>query len=759
MTNNKIIKFTIVAAVIVALAVFLVFAGTEQVYASGEKEITSKEQLNSEDITIAVGQGGYAEQVVEKELPKAKRMYMNHTDGYQAVAQGKADAFIYDRDSLELAVENGLEGVRILDEDMDEANRIAVGISPVTSIEDLKGKLDTFIREKKEDGTLDDMYDRWVIKKEEEMPQIEPAKDPKIRLRVGTTGIVPPFSYYKDQKLCGYDIELAYRFAAWLGADLEFRTYDFGGMVTAAAAGEVDCLMSELNVTPEREEALEFSDILFEEYIGIMVRAPRAVSPEIRNYDDLAGKRVAMLTGAPFEELIKSRAPDVGSFTYYNNISDMLLALRSGRIDAFLNNNAIADLVINRNPDMALFPEELDNGVFGFAFAKGDKERDKWQAAIDSIPEKTVQETWEKWTGRDDAKKILPKQDWPGKNGTVKVAACDTIEPACYLGDNGQLAGFDIELILLAAKELDVHVEFTGMEFSSVLSYVQSGKALFGCGSIIATDERRETMDFAEYYPAAFVLIVRASSGDDKEASFFEKVKTSFEKNYIREDRWKMFLKGILVTVLITALAMIFGTALGFVLFLLCKDGGRIANAVTGAFGRLIQGMPMVVLLMILYYIVFKKIDIGGVMVSVIAFSMTFGLSVYGLLKVGVGAVDKGQYEAAYALGYSVNRTFFRIILPQALPHVMDSYRAETVSLIKATAIVGYIAVQDLTKIGDIVRSRTYEAFFPLIAIAVIYFGLEALFGFAVSRIFILSDPKTGMRRGVLKGVKLNDQD
>ena len=129
-------------------------------------------------------------------------------------------------------------------------------------------------------------------------------------------------------------------------------------------------------------------------------------------------------------------------------------------------------------------------------------------------------------------------------------------------------------------------------------------------------------------------------------------MKTSFEKNYIREDRWKMFLKGVLVTVLITALAMIFGTALGFVLFLLCKDGGRTANALTGAFGRLIQGMPMVVLLMILYYIVFKEIDIGGVMVSVIAFSMTFGLSVYGLLKVGVGAVDKGQYEAAYALGY-----------------------------------------------------------------------------------------------------------
>ena len=160
---------------------------------------------------------------------------------------------------------------------------------------------------------------------------------------------------------------------------------------------------------------------------------------------------------------------------------------------------------------------------------------------------------------------------------------------------------------------------------------------------------------------------------------------------------------------------------------------------------------------MILYYVIFGSVSISGVVVAVIGFTFTFGSSVFGLLKMGVGAVDIGQYEAAYALGYSNRRTFFKIILPQALPHVLPAYRGEIVSLIKATAIVGYIAVQDLTKMGDIVRSRTYEAFFPLIAVTIIYFVLEELVGLLVSRITINFDPKRRKAEKILKGVKIDD--
>lgn len=481
--------------------------------------------------------------------------------------------------------------------------------------------------------------------------------------------------------------------------------------------------------------------------------------PELTTYEELSGKTVSMLTGAPFEGLVSSFAPDVAEYTYYNNMPDMILALKQKKTDAILNNNAIVALAINRDKDIALFPKTLKESVFGIAFNKESPDYDTWQRAYDAIPKETIDDLWEKWTGTDDSVKVPTDQDWPGNGGTVTVAACDSLEPMSYLGKNGVVMGFDIDIVLLMAKELDVKVEFEPMEFASILSYVQSGKALMGVGSIIVTDERREAVNFVEYYPAAFQLVVRRAEVADSDMSFAQMIKSSFEKTFIREDRWKLFLKGFLTTLVITVMSVILGTALGFLVYLLCRNDNRIANCITGAAMWLVQGMPMVVLLMILYYIVFAKVSVDGVIVSIIGFTLTFASSVIGLLRIGVGAVDRGQYEAAYSLGYPDHRIFFRIILPQALPHVINAYKGEIVALIKATAIVGYIAVQDLTKVGDLVRNRTYDAFFPLIAIAVIYFALEGLIGAMIKRIDLRLDYRKSGKSPMLKGVKLNDKD
>jgi polar amino acid transport system substrate-binding protein len=150
--------------------------------------------------------------------------------------------------------------------------------------------------------------------------------------------------------------------------------------------------------------------------------------------------------------------------------------------------------------------------------------------------------------------------------------------------------------------------------------------------------------------------------------------------------------------------------------------------------------MPIVVLLMFLYYIIFGNTEVNGTVVAVIGFTLVFGAAVYGELCTGVGAVDKGQTEGALALGYGDLKAFYRVVLPQAIPHILPAYHGEIVALLKATAIVGYIAVQDLTRMGDIVRGRTYEAFFPLIAVAVIYFALIGAFTFLLNRIALKID-------------------
>ena len=596
----------------------------------------------------------------------------------------------------------------------------------------------------------------------------EALPDTKGTLRMAVDTSLLPFAYVKDNRVVGYDVDIAARFCEKNGYRLQVEQMDFAGILPAVQSGKCDFSACCITITEERAESVLFSSpnyhsgtvltVLKEQGIADATYATR---PEYTEYSDLSGKTVSMLTGAPFEELVKSKAPDVGEFTFFNSTPDMIEALKTHKTDVFLTNNAVGQLAINRNDDITLFPQSLQDGEFGIAFAKGDTRRDEWQAAFDEIPASEIEEAWDKWTGADDSIKTLPEQDWAGANGTVRVAACDTLEPMSYVGGDNELKGFDLEVILMVAKRLDMKVEFTGMEFSAILAAVQSGKADMGAGSIIITDERAQAVDFMEYYPAAFVLVVRSVMTSQEETatdgSILNGIRSSFDKTFIREDRWKLFAEGVGTTMLITLLAILFGTVLGFSVFMLCRGGNPAANLVTRFCLWLVQGMPMVVLLMILYYIIFGSVSISGIAVAVIGFTLTFGAAVLGLLKMGVGAVDNGQYEAAYALGYSDYRTFFTIILPQALPHVLPAYKGEIVGLIKATAIVGYIAVQDLTKMGDIVRSRTYEAFFPLIAVTIIYFVLEGLIGFFISRITVNLNPKRRRREDILKGVKTDD--
>ncbi|MBQ6909168.1 MAG: transporter substrate-binding domain-containing protein, partial [Synergistaceae bacterium] len=230
--------------------------------AQAQNIITSKAQLNAEGMKVATGEGSAAMLIIENELPKAELIYISTPQSYEEVKQGKIDACIEDRNMLELAVQNGLKGVKILDENMSETVKIAVGISRESKIKNLKDNINKFIAEIKADGTLNDMSTRWVVNKDYKMPEIKLNKNNN-KLIIGTTGIYAPYSFYKGTELAGLDIELAYRFAAWLDADIEFKVYDFAGLVTAAVTGKIDLAMSNLNITRERAEVIDFSDALF----------------------------------------------------------------------------------------------------------------------------------------------------------------------------------------------------------------------------------------------------------------------------------------------------------------------------------------------------------------------------------------------------------------------------------------------------------------------------------------------------------------
>jgi polar amino acid transport system substrate-binding protein len=183
-----------------------------------------------------------------------------------------------------------------------------------------------------------------------------------------------------------------------------------------------------------------------------------------------------------------------------------------------------------------------------------------------------------------------------------------------------------------------------------------------------------------------------------------------------------LVVSGIGVTVFISVFAAILGSLLGFGICMLRRSGNSLANGIALTFIRVMQGTPMVVFLMILFYIVFAKTGLDGVWIAIIGFGLNFAAYVSEMMRTGIESVDKGQMEAALALGYRKAHAFFKIVFPQAARHFLPVYQGEFISLVKMTSVVGYIAIQDLTKASDIIRSRTYEAFFPLISTAIIYF-------------------------------------
>ena len=478
------------------------------------------------------------------------------------------------------------------------------------------------------------------------------------------------------------------------------------------------------------------------------------------DFSALAGKRIAVQTGTTGGHLVEANIPNA-KIIYYDSQTDCLVALQKNKADAWCSEKPTVQYMMIDNPDLALLDGKLDENEFAAIFPKteaGQALRNQYSAFAEKLwADGTMQEIHDTWFGSDEEKRdVLDYEALPDFNGTLYMALDSSLVPFAYV-KNSRVIGYDVDIAARFCQEYGYRLKIVQLKFDGVLASVQSGKCDFASCGITVTEERAESVLFSSpnYHSGVVLAVLKGNEKDSEQnAGFWKGIRESFNKTFLREDRWMLFLTGVLITLLITVLSALLGTGLGFGAFMMCRKGNRAANAVTRFFMWLVRGMPMVVLLMILYYIIFGKSTINGIAVSVIGFTLTFGASVFGLLKMGVGAVDKGQYEAACALGYSNAQTFFGIILPQALPHVLPSYKGEIISLIKATSIVGYIAVQDLTRMGDIVRSRTYEAFFPLIAVTVIYFALEGLLGFLVGKIEINFDPKRRKAEDILKGLK-----
>ena len=226
------------------------------------------------------------------------------------------------------------------------------------------------------------------------------------------------------------------------------------------------------------------------------------------------------------------------------------------------------------------------------------------------------------------------------------------------------------------------------------------------------------------------------NSNTDLQPEFVQKL----YDNFVKDNRWKFLVDGLINTLIITLCSMVIGVFLGFLLAIIRVAHDKnvslpVLNIISKLYITIIRGTPVMIQLLIIYFVIFASVDIDKIIVAIIAFGLNSAAYVSEVVRSGIMSIDNGQFEAGKSLGLSFPTTMIHIILPQAFKNILPALGNEFISLLKETSISGYIGLADLTRGGDIIRSLTYEAFLPLIAVALIYLILVILLSAGVSKL------------------------
>lgn len=599
----------------------------------------------------------------------------------------------------------------------------------------LLARLNALIGELRRDGTLEDLRRRWFKR------DLGPYEEPDLPLpaggeplRIGVSATREPFSFVDpDGRVTGHDGELARILGQRLRRPVEFLNMKFLALIPALQAGKVDLIITGMTATEERRRSVDFTEPYFANAQVMLVRTGAGTAPAsgpLASLADLRGRRIGVLLGSA-HDTYATRNFTGSTILQYQTPADVALAVKSGKADAALYDAEPLREILRQEPGLAI----LGDPLFTFPVAAGFRPdntalRDQFNAFLADLRRQGIhQEMVTRWMERGGTRPVdLPH---PAPNGVLRVGVSDVGLPFTALQD-GRWVGFDIELCERFAAALGKSVQLSPLEFGSLIAALSSGKVDLIAASIYVTAERQEQVRFSDPYfemgTRVFVLrssLAGGSGAAGRPAGFLRRVADSFEANILREKRYRLIGDGLKTTLCISLGATLLGTGLGALVCWMRMSSNRVAGHAARLYIAVLRGTPVLVLLMLIFYVVFASVNVSPVLVAILAFALNFAAYSSEVFRSGIEGIDRGQMEAGIAMGFTRFGTFRFIILPQTVQRILPVYKGEFISLVKMTSIVGYIAVQDLTKAGDIIRSRTFDAFFPLVMVAVLYFGLS----------------------------------
>ena len=693
-----------------------------------------------------------------EQLGAVPEYYSDSASAIEAVRRGRVDGFMTTYSAARImARELGSDIFETLPVPKDV---FFAEIGAISMDSDIINSFNIFLSEIETDGILAEMQERWFggdADLDAPIPEI-PNNGENGILTVATSFDSMPYVFLgQGGEPTGFSAELALRFGAYLGKQTVIQDVDFGGLIPYIINGRADISIANMAITDERRESVLFSNPYVEEQHGILVL--RQFAPDTaRDYTWLAGKNIGGITGNIFDVVAESLG---ATPVYFTETSSALEDLHRGRIDAYMNDlsmvRVLETLPANTLLEVIPVPAEFFQAPMG-ALSMNQELIDRFDEFLAIVKaDGTIADMQARWLEVvPDLYAPMPEITLTGENGTIIVATTGTDLPFTYFGANNELKGYSIELITRFAEFEGLAINFQTMEFGGLIPYVVSGRADMAIGSVSITEERRQIVIFSEsIYDDTLGALVRKqvenipvvqeqTTGTQvlsppQRQTFFEWLETGIRRNLITDNRWRLIVSGLGVTMTISLLAQFFGTLFAGVVCCFLTRKNKLIKWIGNLYCGLINGTPVVVLLMITYYIIFGTSRMSNVLMAVFAFSMVTGAGVAQTLRGAIETIDPVEIEAARSIGFSAFRAFTTVTFPQAVRRALPAYTRGFVELVKATAIVGYIAIQDLTRAADIIRSRTFDAYFPLLLVALIYLTVTTvciqLFKFIVNKI------------------------
>jgi len=450
----------------------------------------------------------------------------------------------------------------------------------------------------------------------------------------------------------------------------------------------------------------------------------------IKTISDAQHARVGVMTGTTSGQLVSQRLPEAKVLSF-DNITDAFAALKSGQLDAVVIAYSTAILMRRTNPDFVVLDEKLSDEKNAIAVRKGNDELLK---AVDQIitdlkAEGVLAAMAKQWFKTDPGPYEEIDVAVPATGTPLRVGVNATREPFSFVDKNGRIVGHDSDLARLIAQRLNRPIEFQDMKFMALIPALQAGKIDLISTGMFESEERKKFVNFTQpYYANAQVMVVKgAASSVSGESTFWAGLQDSIESNLLAENRYLLLWDGLKTTFIISALSILFGTIVGGAVCFMRMARSPLLSVPARIFIAVLRGVPVVVLLMLIFYVVFASVNVSPVFVAVVAFGLNFAAYAAEIFRTGIESIERGQTEAGLSMGFSRVATFRLVIMPQMVRRILPVYKGEVISIVKMTSIVGYIAVMDLTKASDIIRARTFDAFFPLVLVAVLYFLISYL--------------------------------